>query len=148
MPTLYGTSEDIEIRAGGVAGGVAEIAVDFGGAVVEIINAIKNGKAMDEQTRGKFTQSVVDKLSAKDPSFNYVVCHTEHKTAFDGAEGKDWGHSHQEVDVQIGGTIGFEIYHLKSGKFTRVGDGGYLNWAYKGKFKASSDGKELTFSAP
>lgn len=38
---------------------------------------------------------------------NYVVCHTKHTKAFDGKEGTDWGHSHQEFDVKVGGTIGF-----------------------------------------
>jgi hypothetical protein len=42
----------------------------------------------------------------KDSAWNYVICHTDHKAFFDGEQDKDWAHSHQEYDIQIGGTIG------------------------------------------
>ncbi|THV00213.1 hypothetical protein K435DRAFT_719190 [Dendrothele bispora CBS 962.96] len=88
-------------------------------------------------------------MSQKDSSFNYVVCHTEHDAKWDGKEGVDWSHSHQEFDIQVGGTIGYEIYAAKSGVFTRIGDGGFLNWAYKGAIiNTEDDGKKVTFAAP
>lgn len=58
------------------------------------------------QDRSEFTQRVVGDLSAKDPSLNYVICHTKHEYNWDGVQGQDWSHSHQEFDIQIGGTIG------------------------------------------
>ncbi|KAF8219607.1 hypothetical protein L208DRAFT_1373404 [Tricholoma matsutake] len=86
-------------------------------------------------------------MHAKDPSRNYIVCHTKHSYKFDGIRGRDWDHRHEELPVGIfGKTTGFEIYWFHSGTFRREGDGGYLNWSYMGNVvKKSSDGKELTF---
>jgi hypothetical protein len=53
-------------------------------------------------------------MKAKNPQFNYVACHTKHKTAFDGVRGKDWGHSHQEFDIKVGGTIGSVGFHIST----------------------------------
>ncbi|KAF8896149.1 hypothetical protein BD779DRAFT_1667990 [Infundibulicybe gibba] len=73
-------------------------------------------------------------------SFNFVICHTAHKHQWDGAFGPDWGHWHQEFDIQVGGTVGYEIYYARSGWFKRQGDGGFLNWAYGGKVVGNSEG--------
>ncbi|RDB14946.1 hypothetical protein Hypma_016156 [Hypsizygus marmoreus] len=114
--------------------------------IFNVVGRIKAGIKEDKNKRSGFTQDLVGQLNAKDPKLNYVICHTKHTTAFDGVSGKDWGHSHQEFDVKIGGTVGYEIYWAKSGKFTRKGDGGFLNWAYIGNIKSkSSDGKVITF---
>ena len=61
------------------------------------------------QDRSQFTQSLVAQLNSHDPSFNYVVCHTGHEVKWDGTHGVDWSHSHQEFDIQVGGTIGFVL---------------------------------------
>lgn len=66
-------------------------------------------------------------MHSKHSDFNYVICHTKHDKKFDGKEGPDWSHQHREFDVQVGGTIGYEIYAFKAGSFTLQGDGGYLN---------------------
>jgi len=89
---------------------------------------------------------MVGQFHAKNPHFNYVLCHTKHHTDFKGVQGKDWGHSHQELPVSFGKTVGYdifssgihmnsqsnfyaryEIYYFKEGTFHREGDGGYLN---------------------
>ncbi|RDB16398.1 hypothetical protein Hypma_002718 [Hypsizygus marmoreus] len=102
--------------------------------------------AADKRRRSQYTQDVVSRLNAQDPKLNYVICHVKHSTAFDGEKGKDWGHSHQEFDIKLGGTIGYEIYWAKSGTFTILGDGGYINWAYFGNVKTkSADGKVIVF---
>jgi len=125
--------------------GVGEI-MDVGKMIIDVVGSIKAGIAADKKARSTFTQDLVNQMNSKNPKLNYVVCHTKHKAAFDGQQGKDWGHSHQEFDIKVGGTIGYEIYWAKSGKFTRQGDGGYLNWAYQGNVKSKSkDGKELVF---
>lgn len=158
MPAFY-ADEDVEVRSdltfelegrdgfddildsrrmGGV-GDVVEM-------IINVVGSIKAGIAADKNARSGFTQDLVGKMNAKNPKFNYVICHTKHKTAFDGKQGTDWGHSHQEFDIKVGGTVGYEIYWAKSGKFTREGDGGFLNWAYIGNIKSkSSDGKEIVF---
>ncbi|PFH46858.1 hypothetical protein AMATHDRAFT_68961 [Amanita thiersii Skay4041] len=120
--------------------------VEIGKGIAKIVNLIKGGIAKDKAERGRFTIHVVDQLKAKNPHLNYVVCHTKHTYKWDGQRGKDWDHSHQEFDVKIGGTIGYEIYWAKSGSFTRIGDGGFLNWAYWGNVKSKSkDGKTIVF---
>ncbi|PWN86916.1 hypothetical protein FA10DRAFT_235151 [Acaromyces ingoldii] len=59
---------------------------------------------------------------------NYVICHTDHEYQWNGAEGADWGHAHYELDIQIGGTVGYEVYGSNvGGYFKGKGDGGYLN---------------------
>ncbi|RDB14950.1 hypothetical protein Hypma_016151 [Hypsizygus marmoreus] len=114
--------------------------------IINVVGMIKAGIAEDKNKRSGFTQDLVKQMNSKNSKLNYVVCHTKHKTAFDGTQGTDWGHSHQEFDIKVGGTVGYEIYWAKSGKFTREGDGGYLNWAYIGNVVSKSkDGKEITF---
>ncbi|RDB14947.1 hypothetical protein Hypma_016157 [Hypsizygus marmoreus] len=128
------------------AGAVVEAGAEVIKLITGVVAGIKAGIAADKNKRSQFTQDLVKDLSSKNPAFNYVICHTKHTTAFDGAKGTDWGHSHQEFDIKIGGTVGYEIYWAKSGKFTRQGDGGYLNWAYIGNVKSKSpDGKEIVF---
>lgn len=60
---------------------------------------------------------------AKYPGWNWVICHTKHKTDFKG----EHHHRHEEFKVSFGKTIGYEIYWFKAGTFERQGDGGYLN---------------------
>ncbi|KIY61616.1 hypothetical protein CYLTODRAFT_362612, partial [Cylindrobasidium torrendii FP15055 ss-10] len=80
---------------------------------------------------------------------NVVVCHTDHEAKFDGVQGTDWYHEHFEVDIQIGGTIGYEVYVAGSGTFKRNGDGGEINWGWNGVLAkdAEEDGSLLTFAS-
>jgi len=118
-------------------------------AVELIVNAIKGQIEKDKEMRGQWTSKMIGELRGKHPQFNFVLCHTQHKTAFKGAQGVDWGHSHQELPVSFRKTIGYEIYWFKEGTFERIGDGGWLNWAYAGVVKSKSgDGKKLTFGPP
>ncbi|KAF4602786.1 hypothetical protein EYR40_006003 [Pleurotus pulmonarius] len=134
----------LEARKG--RGGAGDI---IGEAITGIITGIQDGINKDKEARSRFTQDLVGKLHAQHPNFNWIACHTKHDTKFDGKRGVDWDHRHQEFDVKIGGTIGYEIYNAKSGKFFRKGDGGYLNWAYIGKvLKTENNGKDITFGKP
>ena len=95
-----------------------------------------------------FTQTAIDDSIAKYPKFNWVICHSPYSTAFDGVEGTDWGHSHHELGISLGRTIGseflaylqyfsfhfshnlfyrYDLYWARSGTFYRYGDGGYIN---------------------
>ncbi|KAK0542351.1 hypothetical protein OC845_006662, partial [Tilletia horrida] len=109
---------------------VADIA-EVGAKIAEII---LEGKAADDETRGRFAQNMIDGFRREyGDNSNIVVIHTGHDYTWDGVQGSDWGHSHYELDVQIGGTIGYELYVSKvSGYLHRTGDGGGLNWAWYG----------------
>ena len=56
-----------------------------------------------------FTQTAIDDSIAKYPKFNWVICHSPYSTAFDGVEGTDWGHTHHELGISLGRTIGSEF---------------------------------------
>lgn len=115
--------------------------------VIKIVELIKGQIEHDKVRRGEFTKAFIDESMKKYPQWNWVICHTAHKTKFNGQRGKDWFHRHQEFDVAFRKTIGYEIYWFKSGTFERHGDGGYLNWAFGGRVKSrSSDGKTVVFS--
>ncbi|RDB16393.1 hypothetical protein Hypma_002711 [Hypsizygus marmoreus] len=123
-----------------------EIASQVIDMIGNVVTGLIGGIQADKDNRSKFTQDVVHGLNAQNPTLNYVICHVKHSTAFDGEKGTDWGHSHQEFDIKVGGTVGYEIYWAKSGTFTILGDGGYLNWAYFGNVKnKSADGKVIVF---
>ncbi|KAJ7174975.1 hypothetical protein C8R43DRAFT_1119008 [Mycena crocata] len=96
-------------------------------AIIDEFNKLEDAVKQDNLNRGQFTQDTVKKLIQKVPSGNYVICHTEHTAKWDGVQGTDWYHVHQEFDIKVGGTIGYEIYGATSGEFTRKGDGGFLN---------------------
>ncbi|KAF9445743.1 hypothetical protein P691DRAFT_805237 [Macrolepiota fuliginosa MF-IS2] len=114
-----------------------------------IVDIIKAGVQEDNNAREKFTQETIANGREKFPAFNWVICHVKHTTDFAGVNGRDWGHSHHEVDIKIGGTIGYEIYWFKSGTFSRQGDGGYINWAWSGFPKEITDnGATINFNAP
>ncbi|KAF7436587.1 hypothetical protein PC9H_003420 [Pleurotus ostreatus] len=117
--------------------------------VTSVIQGLVGGVQLDNQKREAFTKEVVSEMRARFPQFNWIIVHVKHTTKFDGTRGVDWGHKHHELDIQIGGTIGYEIYNFKSGEFTRHGDGGFINWAFQGNLKSrSSDGRHLVFNAP
>ncbi|KAF8639362.1 hypothetical protein AX17_001551 [Amanita inopinata Kibby_2008] len=117
--------------------------------ITGIVNLIQDGIKKDKIARGEFTLHLVKEMQKKNPKFNYVVCHTKHETHFHGRQGKDWGHSHKEFDIKLGGTVGYEIYWARSGTFVLKGDGGYLNWAFIGNVKSrSKDGKTVVFARP
>ncbi|TFK34169.1 hypothetical protein BDQ12DRAFT_738343 [Crucibulum laeve] len=116
--------------------------------ITKIVKLITGRIQADKDARSKFTVQVVGEFAKKYPNYNIVVCHTDHTKQFNGAEGKDWGHKHQEFGVGFGKTVGYEIYWFKGGWFQRKGDGGYLNWAYRGKvLKTEDGGKRITFGA-
>ncbi|KJA26499.1 hypothetical protein HYPSUDRAFT_36205 [Hypholoma sublateritium FD-334 SS-4] len=108
----------------------------------KVIDAVQNRIAKDKEMRGRYTSGLVARLYNKYRKFNFVVCHTDHKTEFRGRN----GHIHHEVNVGFGKTVGFEIYWFKEGTFHRYGDGGYLNWAYYGNvLRTSNEGKDVVF---
>ena len=53
-------------------------------------------------------------------------------------------HVHQELNIGLGFTQGYEIWVFDSGTFSRAGDGGFINWAFEGCFTAN--GADVTFT--
>ncbi|KIK00185.1 hypothetical protein K443DRAFT_100857 [Laccaria amethystina LaAM-08-1] len=112
-------AENLETRQVQAAVEIVEAVVDLVTGLIDMVNE-------DNTKRDQFTVDTVTQSGQQWPGFNWVICHTDHTTAFDGTQGTDWGHTHQELDISFG-TIGYEIYWFRSGTFTRNGDGGYLN---------------------
>ncbi|EPQ53355.1 hypothetical protein GLOTRDRAFT_100922 [Gloeophyllum trabeum ATCC 11539] len=42
----------------------------------------------------------------------------------------DWVHQHFEIEIEVGGTIGYELYLGNTVTFRRNGDGGDINWGW------------------
>ncbi|KAJ7864936.1 hypothetical protein B0H13DRAFT_1898836 [Mycena leptocephala] len=104
--------------------------------VIDIFEGLEDGIRQDNINRGEFTQSMVGNLSAKQPDWNYVVCHTAHTA-------KSSISKLAEPSVHDTHTI----YGAPSGEFTRRGDGGYLNWAWEGVVTTNdNNGAHLIFA--
>ena len=58
------------------------------------------------QKREKFTKSTITGMMPHYPIVNWIICHTDHFVLFDGDEGTDYGHTHHELEVSFGRTIG------------------------------------------
>ncbi|RXW11247.1 hypothetical protein EST38_g9660 [Candolleomyces aberdarensis] len=106
--------------------------------IISLVENILQRIEDDKGARSEYTQDFIELAIAQYPNYNWVICHTKHSTAFDGAQGEDWDHDHQEFPVFLG-TIGYEIYWFRSGTFVREGDGGFLNWAYGGNVLDRTD---------
>lgn len=86
----------------------------------------------EKEERGRYTQEFAKKLSEKFPDHNIVIAHKVGQVT-----GDHFSHTHCELDVPFGRTIGYEIYLSPKGKpFTLVkdGDAGFQNWYYIGDF--------------
>ncbi|RXW19741.1 hypothetical protein EST38_g6103 [Candolleomyces aberdarensis] len=106
--------------------------------IVHLVEYVLGRIADDKGARSDYTRDFVVNAAKEYPGWNWVICHVEHTTQFDGVQGDDWGHDHVEFPVFLG-SIGYEIYWFKSGTFVRGGDGGWLNWAYIGNIISRVD---------
>lgn len=95
------------------------------------------GKKVDQDhdKMSAFTQSTAAQMSKNWPNKNVMVVHGSHDQNF-----VDEVHSHHELDIIVGGTIGYEIYVFTSGDFTLHSDGGYINWCFMGNFQRGDGG--------
>jgi hypothetical protein len=93
----------------------------------------------DNRKREAYTQHFVQQASQQFPNCNVVVCHPQHKV-----NGPHYIHQHFELGMTVG-TCGYDAYISPMGQpfvFANQGDGGYLNWAYLGRF--NRNGNTLT----
>ena len=95
------------------------------------------------------------KMVSQYPKFNWVICHSPYSVGFDGVDGTDWGHTHHELKISFGRTVGsvlfqtylcflslfflsfpynllnrYDLYWARSGTFYRYEDGGFINVRY------------------
>ncbi|KAK7039172.1 hypothetical protein VNI00_010076 [Paramarasmius palmivorus] len=140
-PPSAPVNETLEARQGPLA--VVEVVAQVAQFGIDFLTGLA---ADDDENRGRFTQETVARSLAEHPDYNVVIVHPKHTANWEGEQGVDWAHRHQEFDVKLGGTIGYEIYVAKAGEFVLEGDGGFINWAFGGNFVR--DDKHLTFSAP
>jgi len=137
------SQEDLEARQIGDAIGIAA-------DIADLITAIINAANEDDTKRSTFTQDTVAQSQKKWPSYNWVICHVQYSYDFQGNQNTDWGKSHSELPLSwFGMTIGYDLFWFKSGTFTRLGDGGYINWAYYGTVTSrENDGSIVHFAVP
>jgi hypothetical protein len=125
-------------EAGAMAGGaLAAGAVIVGVAAVAAAVVIVAAISADDDKRAKFTLQFVTAASKKFPNHNVVICHTNHTaTPNENTPGTYVRHKHIELGMTVG-TCGYDAYFSPMGKpfqFVNQGDGGYINWAYYGRF--------------
>ncbi len=109
-----------------------------GGSTTGPTDFLTNEITRDEKgEREWYIQEFAKKLSEKFPGHNIVIVHNVGQVT-----GDHFTHTHCELDVPFGETIGYEIYLSPMGKpFTleKDGDGGFQNWYYIGNFERSGN---------
>lgn len=117
------------------------LSVSVAGAVAGIINLIK-GLQNNNEKKKEFTQRLVGRLREMHPDYNVVVAHEVGKV-----EGDDYFHDHVELDLDVIGTFGYEVFMSPEGKFfkfERKGDGGPINWGFAGTLERKEDDRVIT----
>jgi hypothetical protein len=85
------------------------------GSVAGAISGAVNAAAGSDNTkRANVVRNMVDGMTHEFPGYNVVACHTGHEAKFDGVKDVDWFHQHFEIDIQLGGTIGYEVSIISS----------------------------------
>jgi hypothetical protein len=80
------------------------------GSVAGAISSAVNATAGSDNTkRANVVRNMVDGMTHEFPGYSVVACHTGHEAKFDGVQGVDWFRQHFEIDIQLGGTIGYEV---------------------------------------
>ncbi|KAF5320155.1 hypothetical protein D9611_010358 [Ephemerocybe angulata] len=132
-----------EIEARGIVS-VAKMVIE---GVEKIVKLIKGKIKEDKAHRKKFTIDIIDAAKKAFPKRNWVMCHTKHKTEFEGKENVDWTHTIKKFKDSFGKSLVYHVYSFKRGKFRNKGDGGWLNWAWKGNMKQYKQGKDIVIES-
>ena len=82
---------------------------DVSAAVLSLGNSLLGLSGSDDVKRANGIRNMVDGMAKQFAGWNAVACHTDHDAKFDGVESTDWFHDHFEIDVELGGTIGYEV---------------------------------------
>ena len=100
----------------------------------DISRIISNLKNHNNKVKSDFTYAFVTQAVQKYPGWSVAILHKA-KTSGNAV------HQHVEVPLTIG-TYGYEVYFVKPGThfdIWRVGDGGYINWAFVGTWKQKNN---------
>ncbi|MDK1472916.1 stress protein [Streptomyces sp. 549] len=113
------------------------IHTDKGANGVQVANAISN---IREKNRGKFVEKARDAAFEKSGKrYNVVIINLAQKHK------ENLNTVRLYANVQYGG-IYYGLYIAETGTFTNQGDGGYINWAFRGWYKRN--GMTVTFRRP
>jgi hypothetical protein len=124
----------------GVAG-IARIVLSTSLSVVRLILDID---AHEHDAEEAFTQQTIAALRQEYPDYNALMCHSAFRQNFTNSF-----HYHYEFPLTAPRSQGYEVFLFKAGEFWLDGDGGFVNWAYDGKFtKDPSNEHHIIFSDP
>jgi hypothetical protein len=107
---------------------VAKIGFQIGKIIVGNNNA-------DKAFRDGWTQQQLGPLQSANPGKNIMIISVKH----DASQLK--GSQQQQMDCACpsGGHVNYTVYIFDEGVFLHQGDGGFLNWAFMGKFVRDGD---------
>ncbi|CEH17454.1 hypothetical protein CBOM_03495 [Ceraceosorus bombacis] len=130
------------------AGGIGRAVVQIGKVLARIVEEVMKDVEADKVKRADQARETVDRMAREYPDTNFLASHVEMDNKFGGVEKQDWAHDHFEVDIKVGGTIGFELWGFQDAVIKRKGDGGALNWAWTGVLEKDPEenGSLLTFA--
>ncbi|KAK5166984.1 uncharacterized protein LTR77_007713 [Saxophila tyrrhenica] len=116
--------------------------LDLIGIAVDVYTALMGLANSDWEREAAFTQGTVANSMSQAPTKNVLVYHDQGSTFTPSG---DVQHEHYQLDLDLGGTKGYEILVFDSGTFKLAGDGGFINWCYGGSFANNPDGS-VTFN--
>lgn len=105
-------------------------------------------KGFQANTRAKFVKNLRDKtFEAGEKRYNVMIFHlgNNHEQHFN--EIVFFATTVYKVRF-ISVEVTYGIWAFKSGEFRNLGDGGYINWAYRGCWKNSYDEGRVRFFPP
>ncbi|HEV7980341.1 hypothetical protein [Amycolatopsis sp.] len=111
--------------------------LDNGANGIRVANAISN---IDEKDRGKFVQRVVDTaFTVSGRRFNVIVMNLS-QGYNERLQGK-----RMYANIRYK-SISYGLWITEAGQFTNTGDGGWINWGFRGWF--NRNGMTVTFRHP
>jgi hypothetical protein len=120
------TKANLIARGGGAAGGAVDAAGSLATVGVEIQKAVVQAK-----NRHGFVRQVMEVAAAPvQGKYNVLVFNTSqpYENRLGGVQ--------RAIPVNYAG-VPYVVWIFKNGTFVNKGDGGYINWAFKGNFKRS-----------
>jgi hypothetical protein len=119
----------------------------IGSQISSFLSSVFGSIGHSDDERARWTQGIRDKLfdtaNARNDGhhYNVMVCRKPSSDA-SGLRGIIY-----DGNASFYGTE-FKVYAFTNGTFTNKGDGGYINWAFKGWYDRSNGGKTVIFRQP
>jgi len=110
---------------------IIDIAVDVLTGIKDIVEIITDIDEAEHEAESEFTQNMITQLGASYPTWNAIVVTSDEDYEFSF---NNYVYAHQECDIGLGFTKGYDIYVLDYGTFQLNGDGGFINWAFGGNY--------------